>query len=148
MGPPVGKRPDVRLHPHGRDARRRPSHHRLASAGTARVHFWSSWSAPRTAAPKPAAARSPQQTVPPASRAELATYFAAHGYAVAYQDTRGRYGSEGRFVKYLSDGEDGFDACAWLRDQSWSDGRICTMDLRPRRPRSAASIRRDWSRRC
>ena len=48
---------------------------------------------------------------------------------MVYQDTRGRYGSEGRFVKYLSDGEDGFDTCAWLRDQTWCDGRICTMGL-------------------
>jgi len=65
----------------------------------------------------------------PASRAEIAAYFTAHGYAVAYQDTRGRYGSEGRFVKYLSDGDDGYDTCAWLREQSWCDGRICTMGL-------------------
>ena len=65
----------------------------------------------------------------PASRADLAAYFTAHGYAVVYQDTRGRYGSEGRFVKYLSDGEDGFDTCAWLREQPWCDGRICTMGL-------------------
>ena len=65
----------------------------------------------------------------PASRAEIAGDFTAHGYAVVYQDTRGRYGSEGRFVKYLSDGEDGFDTCAWLRDQPWCDGRICTMGL-------------------
>ena len=60
----------------------------------------------------------------PASRAELAAYFTAHGYAVVYQDTRGRYGSEGRFVKYLSDGEDGYDTSAWICDQSWCDGRI------------------------
>jgi hypothetical protein len=65
----------------------------------------------------------------PASRAEIAAYFTAHGYAVVYQDTRGRYGSEGIFVKYLSDGEDGFDTCAWLLEQSWCDGRICTMGL-------------------
>ncbi len=65
----------------------------------------------------------------PATRAEIAAYFTAHGYAVVYQDTRGRYGSEGRFVKYLSDGEDGFDACTWLRDRSWCDERICTMGL-------------------
>src|SRR5437016_6083586 len=31
----------------------------------------------------------------PASRAEIAAYFTEHGYAVVYQDTRGRYGSEG-----------------------------------------------------
>ena len=65
----------------------------------------------------------------PATRAEIAAYFTPHGYAVVYQDTRGRYGSEGRFVKYLADGEDGFDACAWLRAQPWCDGRICTMGL-------------------
>jgi len=65
----------------------------------------------------------------PASRADLAGYFTAHGYAVVYQDTRGRYGSEGRFVKYLSDGEDGFDTCTWLLEQPWCDGRICTMGL-------------------
>ena len=65
----------------------------------------------------------------PAARADIAAYFTAHGYAVVYQDTRGRYGSEGRFVKYLSDGEDGYDTCAWLRDQPWCDGRICTMGL-------------------
>jgi hypothetical protein len=65
----------------------------------------------------------------PASRADVGKYYTAHGYAVVYQDTRGRYGSEGRFVKYLSDGDDGFDTCAWLRGQKWCDGRICTMGL-------------------
>ena len=65
----------------------------------------------------------------PATRAEIAAVFTTAGYAVVYQDTRGRYGSEGVFVKYLSDGEDGVDACAWLRTQPWCDGRICTMGL-------------------
>ncbi len=65
----------------------------------------------------------------PASRAAVAAWFTAHGYVVVFQDTRGRYGSEGRFVKYLSDGEDGFDTCAWLTAQDWCDGRICTMGL-------------------
>jgi putative CocE/NonD family hydrolase len=65
----------------------------------------------------------------PATRAEVAVHFTVQGYAVVYQDTRGRYGSEGKFVKYLSDGEDGFDTCAWLCEQSWCDGRICTMGL-------------------
>src|SRR5689334_1942485 len=55
----------------------------------------------------------------PAAREAIARYFTAHGYAVAYQDTRGRYGSEGVFVKYLSDGEDGLDTCRWLREQPW-----------------------------
>jgi putative CocE/NonD family hydrolase len=39
----------------------------------------------------------------------LAARFTARGYAVVLQDCRGRHGSEGRFVKYLSDADDGFD---------------------------------------
>jgi len=70
-----------------------------------------------------AAARTPR------ARPEVAATFTAAGFAVVYQDNRGRYGSEGRFIKYLSDGEDGFDTCAWIRTQPWSDGRICTMGL-------------------
>jgi putative CocE/NonD family hydrolase len=65
----------------------------------------------------------------PAGRAGIAAYFTAAGYAVVYQDTRGRHGSQGRFVKYLADGADGFDACAWITAQPWCDGRICTMGL-------------------
>lgn len=65
----------------------------------------------------------------PATRAEVAANFTAHGYAVVYQDTRGRYGSEGVFVKYLSDGNDGFDTAAWLLRQPWCDGRYATMGL-------------------
>lgn len=67
--------------------------------------------------------------IKPMGRAALATLFTDHGYAVVFQDTRGRHGSEGRFVKYLSDGDDGFDTCTWLRSQPWCDGRIVTMGL-------------------
>src|SRR5580658_10390873 len=65
----------------------------------------------------------------PMSRSDLAGFFTARGYAVVFQDNRGRHGSEGRFIKYLSDGEDGFDCCAWIVAQPWCDGRICTMGL-------------------
>ena len=65
----------------------------------------------------------------PIPRDDFAAYFCAHGYAVVFQDCRGRHGSEGKFIKYLSDGEDGFDSCAWLVAQDWCDGRICTMGL-------------------
>lgn len=65
----------------------------------------------------------------PWGRAEIAAYFARHGYAVVYQDCRGRHGSEGAFVKYLSDGEDGADTMAWLVRQTWCNGRIGTMGL-------------------
>src|SRR5215471_561614 len=63
------------------------------------------------------------------SRAEVAAYFIAHGYAVAYQDCRGRYHSGGHFTKYLSEAEDGFDALAWLRRQPWCNGRVGTFGL-------------------
>ena len=53
----------------------------------------------------------------PRSRAEVAAYFVGHGYAVAYQDCRGRYHSGGQFTKYLSEAQDGYDALAWLRRQ-------------------------------
>jgi uncharacterized protein len=65
----------------------------------------------------------------PRSRAEVAGYFVGHGYAVVYQDCRGRYGSGGRFTKYLSEAEDGYDTLAWLVGQAWCNGRIGTFGL-------------------
>ena len=65
----------------------------------------------------------------PSPRAEVAAAFVRHGYIVIYQDCRGRHGSEGEFVKYLSDAEDGADAVAWILEQPWCDGRIGTMGL-------------------
>jgi uncharacterized protein len=63
------------------------------------------------------------------SRAEVAAFFVLRGYIVIYQDCRGRYGSEGAFVKYLSDGHDGYDTCAWIVGQPWCNGKIGTMGL-------------------
>jgi len=65
----------------------------------------------------------------PRPRGEVAQWFVRHGYVVVYQDCRGRYGSEGEFVKYLSDGEDGCDTIAWILAQPWCDGRVATMGL-------------------
>ena len=65
----------------------------------------------------------------PRSRAEVADYFVQHGYAVVYQDCRGRYQSGGRFTKYLSEAEDGYDTLAWLVRQPWCNGRIGTFGL-------------------
>jgi putative CocE/NonD family hydrolase len=65
----------------------------------------------------------------PLSRAAVAAFFVSRGYIVIYQDCRGRYGSEGKFVKYLSDGADGYDTCAWIVAQSWCDGKIGSMGL-------------------
>jgi uncharacterized protein len=54
-------------------------------------------------------------------------YFAAHGYAVVIQDTRGRYRSDGVWHMLTDDGHDGFDTCAWIARQSWSKGKVGTI---------------------
>jgi len=65
----------------------------------------------------------------PMSRAEVARYFVERGYVVVYQDCRGRGGSEGHFVKYLAEGQDGADTVAWLVEQPWCNGRVGMMGL-------------------
>jgi putative CocE/NonD family hydrolase len=65
----------------------------------------------------------------PRSREAVARYFVDAGYAVAYQDCRGRYRSGGQFTKYLSEAVDGYDTLAWLVAQPWCNGRIATMGL-------------------
>ncbi|WMD22844.1 CocE/NonD family hydrolase [Achromobacter seleniivolatilans] len=62
-------------------------------------------------------------------RPEIARHFVQHGFAVVFQDCRGRYGSEGHFTKYLSEGPDGFDTLAWIVEQPWCNGKIGTMGL-------------------
>lgn len=64
----------------------------------------------------------------PKTRAEVAEYYVRQGYVVIFQDCRGCHDSEGKFVKYLKEGDDGFDTCAWIRAQPWCDG-IGTMGL-------------------
>jgi hypothetical protein len=65
----------------------------------------------------------------PKTRAQVAEFYVRHGYVVIFQDCRGCHDSEGTFVKYLKEGDDGFDTCAWIRAQPWCDGRIGTMGL-------------------
>ena len=65
----------------------------------------------------------------PRSREAVARYFVEAGYAVAYQDCRGRYRSEGSFTKYLSEADDGYHTLAWLVARNWCSGRIATMGL-------------------
>src|SRR5437868_2943932 len=65
----------------------------------------------------------------PRPRAAIASWFVRAGYVVVYQDCRGRHASEGEFVKYLSEGYDGFDTLAWIAAQPWCDGNVATMGL-------------------
>src|SRR5215471_13843357 len=48
----------------------------------------------------------------------------AHGYAAVYQDTRGRYGSEGEDRVYGDDAEDGYDTLEWIANQSWTNQMV------------------------
>ena len=65
----------------------------------------------------------------PRPRPDVAAQFVRAGYIVIYQDCRGRHASEGEFVKYLSDGEDGFDTTNWIAAQPWCNGKVATMGL-------------------
>src|ERR687890_765913 len=49
---------------------------------------------------------------------------AAAGYIVVVQDVRGRYASEGEFVPFVSEYEDGYDTVEWAAGLPGSDGRV------------------------
>nr|MBN2277747.1 CocE/NonD family hydrolase [candidate division Zixibacteria bacterium] len=51
-------------------------------------------------------------------------YYARRGYAYAVQDCRGRFGSEGEWVPFFNEPEDGYDAIEWLAVQPWSNGKV------------------------
>ncbi len=46
------------------------------------------------------------------------------GYAIAIQDTRGRYQSGGEFVPFEFEGRDGADTIDWLRSQPFCNGKV------------------------
>ena len=54
----------------------------------------------------------------------VANYYTSRGYAVVFQDTRGRYKSEGGWHWMTDDGKDGYDCCEWIGEQTWSNGII------------------------
>ena len=54
-----------------------------------------------------------------------AEYLARHGYVVAVQDTRGRYKSEGTFLKVQPiDATDGYDTIEWLAKLPYVNGAV------------------------
>lgn len=62
----------------------------------------------------------------------MALFFAARGYNVVLQDTRGRGDSEGIFQHYFArphEGEDGYSLLDWICGQDWSDGTVGTTGL-------------------
>ncbi len=62
---------------------------------------------------------------PGRSLAEIyARTFATHGYHVISQDVRGRFDSEGEFVAFVHEGDDGADTLEWIGQQPWCNGAI------------------------
>lgn len=55
--------------------------------------------------------------------AALPNLQASNGYAYVYQDTRGRYLSEGVWTR-VNDGQDGYDTIQWVAKQPWCNGKI------------------------
>ena len=53
-------------------------------------------------------------------------YAARKGYVVIVQDVRGRYGSEGEFLPYVQEIEDGYDSVEWAAALPYSNGKVGT----------------------
>ena len=51
-------------------------------------------------------------------------YFPGRGFAYVVADVRGRGDSEGQFLPWLCDAQDGDDLIEWITQQPWSDGRV------------------------
>ena len=46
------------------------------------------------------------------------------GYAVVIQEVRGRHVSDGEWLPYVHEAEDGFDTIDWIASQPWCDGNV------------------------
>ncbi len=57
------------------------------------------------------------------------TYYSERGYALVFQDVRGRGDSEGEFGFFHADIEDGFDSVEWAARQPWSNGEVCMIGV-------------------
>lgn len=55
-----------------------------------------------------------------------AVYFATRGYAVLIQDVRGRGDSEGEWMPFAHEAQDGYDAQEWAGKQPWCTGKVGT----------------------
>lgn len=54
----------------------------------------------------------------------FAAPYARRGLQLFAQSTRGTFGSGGQFRPFTTEHEDGLATLAWLREQSWCDGRV------------------------
>jgi putative CocE/NonD family hydrolase len=58
---------------------------------------------------------------------KMAAALVPQGYAVVFQDVRGRYQSEGHWRPLRDDPQDGFDTAKWIGAQAWSNQSIGTI---------------------
>ncbi|MFA6451115.1 MAG: CocE/NonD family hydrolase [bacterium] len=59
----------------------------------------------------------------------LLPFFEGKNIAIAMQDTRGRYGSEGASSAFVDDPKDGYETVEWLAAQPWSNGKVGTAGI-------------------
>ncbi|UCH84871.1 MAG: CocE/NonD family hydrolase [Candidatus Latescibacterota bacterium] len=53
-----------------------------------------------------------------------ARLWAQNGYAVLVQDARGKFGSEGEYLPFTHEHDDGMDTLDWITNQQWNNGSI------------------------
>jgi len=51
-------------------------------------------------------------------------YYSKRGYVLAVQDCRGRFASEGEWVPFMHEAEDGYDTIEWLGTRDWCNGKV------------------------
>lgn len=71
--------------------------------------------------------RTPYNNNDPVKKIPLCREFASHGYAVAIQDVRGRYDSDGEWEPFFNEGKDGLATQIWLSEQNFCNGNIALM---------------------
>ena len=54
------------------------------------------------------------------------SWYAAHGYMVVVQDSRGCGGSEGEFYPFVTEADDGYDSIEWAARLPGSNGQVGT----------------------
>ena len=69
--------------------------------------------------------RSPYPFAPPSRDDiwDIGRYLEA-GFAFVFQSTRGQHKSEGEYVYYKCDLQDGYDCIEWIAEQSWCNGSV------------------------
>jgi putative CocE/NonD family hydrolase len=71
--------------------------------------------------------RTPYNNNDPVKKIPICREFASNGYAVAIQDVRGRYDSDGEWEPFFNEARDGLAAQKWLAAQDFCDGSIALL---------------------